>query len=151
MNYSEKISKKLNTLLQKTYDAKKGYQLAAEKVESPAVKQFLNDKVLQRKHFAADLKAAIQEFGWEAEKEGSLKGDIHRGWMELMASLTGNETERILEEVERGETASIKEYNAILEDDTYSLMPKTRTLLENQRDAIQAALNTSRMYETLVS
>ena len=27
MNYSEKISKKLNTLLQKTYDAKKGYVL----------------------------------------------------------------------------------------------------------------------------
>ena len=151
MNYSENIAKKLNELLQKTYDAKKGYQLAAEKIEGPSVKQFLNDKVTQRKHFAADLKTAIQEFGWEVEKEGSFKGQLHRAWMDLTASLTGNETERVLEEVERGETESIKEYNEILNDDSFSLMPKTRTLLTNQRDAIQAALNTSRMYETLVS
>lgn len=151
MDYPEKISKKLNNLLQKTYDAQKGYQLAADKVENPAVKQFLNDKVSQRKHFAAELETAIRKFGWEAETEGSIKGDMHRGWMELTASLTGNETERILEEVERGETSSIKGYNEILEDDSYKLMPETRILLINQRDAIQAALNTSRMYETLVS
>ena len=94
MNYSKNLAGLLNELLQKTYDAKKGYQLAVEKVENPSVKQFLKDKVTQRRHFAADLKTAILEFGWEVEKEGSFKGQMHRAWMELTASLTGNETER---------------------------------------------------------
>ncbi|WP_420592575.1 ferritin-like domain-containing protein [Robiginitalea biformata] len=151
MKYTEKISNKLNELLEKTYDAEKGYKLAAEKVEVPAVKEFLNDKVKQRYTFGHELKTEIREYGELPDKGGSFKGDLHRTWMNLTSTLTGNETERILEEVERGEKASLQQYDEILDDKEMTLPPSTEQLLRSQRNAIQAALNTSKMYESIVS
>ncbi|EAR16078.1 MULTISPECIES: ferritin-like domain-containing protein [Robiginitalea] len=151
MKYTEKISNKLNELLEKTYDAEKGYKLAAEKVEVPAVKEFLNDKVKQRYTFGHELKTEIREYGELPDKGGSFKGDLHRTWMNLTSTLTGNETERILEEVERGEKASLEQYDEILDDKEMTLPPSTEQLLRSQRNAIQAALNTSKMYESIVS
>ena len=151
MKYTEKISNKLNELLEKTYDAEKGYKLAAEKVEVPAVKEFLNDKVKQRYTFGHELKTEIREYGELPDKGGSFKGDLHRTWMNLTSTLSGNETERILEEVERGEKASLEQYDEILDDKDMTLPPSTEQLLRSQRNAIQAALNTSKMYESIVS
>lgn len=151
MKFTEKISKKLNDLLERTYDAEKGYKLAADKVEVPAVKQFLNDKVQQRNTFGHELKSEIREYGELPDKGGSFTGDMHRTWMNLTSTLSGNESERILEEVERGEKASLESYNEILSDKEISLPPSTEQMLRRQRDAIQAALNTSKMYEEIVS
>jgi len=151
MKYSEKISKKLNELLENNYDAEKGFKVAVEHVKNPAVHRFLNDKVQQRYAFVQELKNEIQEYGQLPEKGGSIKGNFHRTWMELTASLSDNETERILEEIERGEKSSLEEYNTILSDQEVTLPPSTRNLLTRQRDAIQAALNTARVYEELVS
>ena len=151
MKYSEKISNQLNDLLSKTYDAEKGYKLAAEKVEMNSVKKFLTDKVLQRSSFSHELKNEIMKYGELPENESSMAGAIHRGWIDLKTALKSNKTEEILEEVERGEKASLDSYNKILEDREIVLPSSTRDLLKKQRDAIQAALNTSRMYEEIVS
>lgn len=151
MQYSEKISNKLNDLLKKNYDAKQGYELAAEKIDNPTVTRFLNDKVSQRAEFTSELKNEIREYGELSEESGSFKGDMHRNWMNITASLSGDETERILEEVERGEKAALENYNDILSSEEISLEPSTRNLLTKQRNNIQAALNTARVYEETVS
>lgn len=151
MKYTEKVSNKLNELLEKTYDAEKGYKLAAEKIENPSVKKFLSDKIKQRYNFGHELKKEITEFGQTPDKGGSFTGDLHRTWMNLTSTLTSNDTERILEEVERGEKASLEEYNEILNNEDFVLPPSTENLLIKQRDSIQAALNVANMYEELVS
>ena len=151
MTYSEKVSNKLNDLLIKNYDAEKGYQLAAERVEIPSIRMFLKDKIGQRQNFAFELKKEITEYGNLPEKDGSVTGDFHRAWMNLLTTFTGNESERILEEVERGEKASLKEYNEILNDSDMALPTSTEKILTNHRNAIQAALHTARVYEELVS
>ena len=151
MKFSEKISNRLNELLAKTYDAEKGYKTAAEKVDMPSVKKFLSDKVRQRATFAQELKSEIMEYGQLPEDGGTLAGDIHRSWINLKAALSSNQTEQILEEVERGEKASLESYDAILKDKETVLPPSTEQLLTKQRNAIQAALNTSKMYEEIVS
>ena len=151
MKFSEKISNRLNELLAKTYDAEKGYKMAAEKAEMPSVKKFLSDKVRQRGTFAQELKSEIMEYGQLPEDGGTLAGDVHRGWIQLKAALSSNQTEQILEEVERGEKASLESYDTILQDKETILPPSTERLLTKQRNAIQAALNTSKMYEEIVS
>lgn len=151
MKYTEKVSNRLNDLLTRTYDAEKGYKLAQDKIDNPSIKTFLNERVQQRYIFGHELKDEIANFGELPEKGGSIKGDLHRTWMNLTATLTGNETERILEEVERGEKASLEEYNDILKDDDMILPPSTENLLIKQRNAIKAALNINRRYEELVS
>lgn len=151
MKYSEKISNRLNDLLTKTYDAEKGYKLAQDKVDNPTVKKFLADKVQQRYNFGHELKREIQTYGELPDKGGSTKGDLHRTWMNLSASLSSNSTERILEEVERGEKASLEEYNEILKDDNVELAPTTQEILIKHRNQIESALNNARIYEEAIS
>lgn len=151
MKFSEKITNRLNDLLAKTYDAEKGYRTAAEKVDMPSVKKFLSDKVRQRATFAHELKSEIMEYGQLPDQGGTVSGEIHRGWINLKAALSSNQTEKILEEVERGEKASLESFDEILKDREMILPPSTEQLLTRQRNAIQAALNTSKMYEEIVS
>ena len=151
MKYSEKISNRLNDLLTRTYDAEKGYKLAQEKVDNPTVKKFLADKVQQRYNFGHELKKDIQTFGELPEKGGSIKGDLHRTWMNFTTTFTSDDTERILEEVERGEKASLEEYNEILNDDDMVLAPSTENMLKKHRNEIKEALNNAKTYEEAVS
>jgi len=151
MKYTEKVSNKLNDLLTRTYDAEKGYKLAQEKVNDPSLKTFLNEKVQQRYNFGHELKDEIANFGELPEKRGSIKGDLHRTWINLTATLSGNETERILEEVERGEKASLEEYNNILNDSDLILPPSTENLLIKQRNAIMTAVQMNTAHKELVS
>ena len=151
MKYSERISNKLNDLLTLTYDAKRGYSLAAEKVENPAVKKFLEDKADQRYRFGQELKSEIHTYGNLPEDSGSIKGDFHRAWMNFISTVTSNETEKMLDEVERGEKKILNAYTDILGNKEWILPQSTRDLLIKQRDAIEKALKTSRMYEEIVS
>lgn len=151
MKYTEKISNRLNDLLEKTYDAEKGYKLAADEAKAPYLKDFLKDKEKQRRAFGFELKSEIMEYGSLPEKGGSLTGDLHRQWMKLKSLMSEDKTERILEEVERGEKASLEEYKDILKSGETRLPPSTERLLIRQMDAIKAALNNSMMYEELLS
>ncbi|ASV29688.1 ferritin-like domain-containing protein [Maribacter cobaltidurans] len=151
MKYSEKISNRLNDLLTRTYDAEKGYKLAQDKVDNPTVKKFLADKVQQRYNFGHELKKEIQTFGELPDKGGSIKGDLHRTWMNFTTTFTSDDTERILEEVERGEKASLEEYNEILNDDDMVLAPSTENMLIKHRNEIKEALNNAKTYEEAVS
>ena len=40
--YTVEMSNKLNELLEKTYDAEKGFKEAAEKVKNPTIKEFFD-------------------------------------------------------------------------------------------------------------
>jgi uncharacterized protein (TIGR02284 family) len=151
MKYSEKITKRLNDLLARTYDAEKGYKLAQDKTDNISVKKFLSDKVQQRYNFGHELKEEIKNFGELPEKGGSVKGDLHRTWMNLSTALSSNNTEQILEEVERGEKASLEEYNDILNDTDMVLAPSTENLLKKHRNEIKDALNNAKVYEKAVS
>ena len=151
MKYSEKISNRLNDLLTRTYDAEKGYRLAQEKVENPSIQKFLEDKVQQRYNFGHELKEEIKNFGELPEKGGSIKGDLHRSWMNLTTSLSTNSNERILEEVERGEKASIEEYDEILQDSDMVLAPSTENMLKRHRNEIEYALKNAKIFENVVS
>lgn len=151
MKYSEKISSKLNDLLILTYDAKRGYSLAAEKVENPAIKKFLEDKANQRYTFGQELKSEILTYGDLPEDSGSIKGDFHRAWMKFISTVSPNETEKMLEEVERGEKKILSTYKGLLENKEWILPNSTRDLLSKHRNAIEKALQTSRMYEEVVS
>ncbi|WP_338039242.1 PA2169 family four-helix-bundle protein [Maribacter litopenaei] len=85
------------------------------------------------------------------DKGGSIKGDLHRTWMNFTTTFTSDDTERILEEVERGEKASPEEYNEILNDDDMVLAPSTENMLKKHRNEIKEALNNAKIYEEAVS
>ncbi|KJD35298.1 hypothetical protein PW52_11575 [Tamlana sedimentorum] len=149
MKYTEEISNKLNELLVKNYDAEKGYLNAANHVEDTNLKIFFRRRATERSEFAKQIRSEILNYGEEPKESGSFKGTMHRNWMSLKSLISNNDEEAILEEAIRGEEASLKEYNDILKDRT--LPPSIDAMLFNQKNAIQAAINSEKLKEHLVS
>ncbi|APG61005.1 ferritin-like domain-containing protein [Christiangramia salexigens] len=139
MNYSKEVSKKLNELLEKNYDAEKGYKLAAEKVKDQRLKSFFTERAQERFDFGHELKSEIRNFGENPEKGSSLAGDAHRSWMNIKASLSGDKDEAVLEEAIRGEEAAIEEYENVLKES--EIPASTGNILMKQKNAIVASLN----------
>lgn len=150
-NYSIEMSNKLNELLERTYDAEKGYKEAADNVNNKQIKTFFENKAKQRYNFGHELKAEIKTFGQQPEKGGSTTGSLHRNWMNIKNLLTMNEEEAMLQEVERGEKAAIDSYDDILKDDNFILPPSTESLLMRQKNEIKENLKFSEIYEEAVS
>lgn len=149
MKYEKIISKKLNELLTKNYDAEKGYINAINEVDSVTVKDFFKRMAEQRSKFARELRTEILTYGHIPEDTGSVAGILHRNWMSLKSTFTSNNEEAILKETLRGEKASLEEYNELLADTTFP--PKLKELLRKQRNAIESAINSVRMYEEVMS
>ncbi|WP_159947063.1 ferritin-like domain-containing protein [Polaribacter septentrionalilitoris] len=147
MKYSEKISKKINELLEKNYDAEKGYLNAADNIDSPKLKMFFKKRASERSEFAKNIRTEILSYGQIPEEDGSIKGTMHRNWMSLKSLFSSNDEEAILEEAIRGEKASLDEYSEILKEDAFA--PSTRTMLENQKHQIQSAINSLMVEEEL--
>ena len=139
MSYSNEISKKLNELLEKNYDAEKGYKLAAEKVKNERLKAFFSERASERYDFGHELKSEIRNFGENPDKGTSLAGDVHRSWMNLKATFSNDKDESVLEEAVRGEKAAVEEYEDILKDS--ELPASTGNILLKQKNAIIASLN----------
>ncbi len=151
MKYTVEMSNKLNELLERTYDAEKGFKQAAEKVDNTTIKQFFMDSAKQRYNFGQELKAEIRSFGQAPEKGGSAKGTLHRSWIDFKSLFTQNNEEAMLEEVHHGEKEAIATYNDILHDKDFVLPPSTESLLMRHRNAIRETLETANIFETAVS
>ena len=149
MIYSKKISNQLNELLVKNYDAEKGYINAMKNVDNPNLKMFFKRRATERSQFAKELRTEILQYGEIPEDSGSFKGAIHRNWMTLKSTFTSNDEAVILDEAIKGEKESLNEYNDVLKEQ--NLPPSIDSLLIKHKNAIQAAINTEKAHEELVS
>ena len=147
--YTEDMSKRINELLEKNYDAEKGYKKASEIVENPKLKQFFKDQAQDRYNFGHELKDEIKNVGSEPDKGGSTTGDLHRTWMDIRSTFTSNDEGAILKEVQKGEAAALEEYNEVINDTT--LPPTTKRILTNQRENVQTALRDAKNFEGVLS
>ena len=145
--YTEEVGEKLNDLLEKTYDAEKGFKKAAENTEHSALKSYFQGKAQQRYDFGHELKSEIKSFGQEVDKGDSLTGKAHRAWMDVKALFSSDNEEAMLEEAIRGEKASIEEYDDVLGDT--SLPSTTSSILRNQKEAIEKGLSTIKSLEDI--
>ncbi|MBT0606839.1 ferritin-like domain-containing protein [Aequorivita echinoideorum] len=149
MKFTEKLTHSLNELLEKNYDAEKGYKKAAENVENVKLKKFFNEQAQKRYDFGHEIKSEIRNYGESPDKGGSAKGAMHRVWMDLETAFSSNNEETILNEVQKGEKAAIEEYNEVIKDTT--LPPTTQKILTNHRDTIQTALQSAKNFESVIS
>lgn len=149
MKYTKEMSSKLNELLEKNYDAEAGYKQAAEKVENVKLKKFFSQQAQHRYDFGHELKTEIRNYGESPDKGTSIKGDVHRTWIDIKTALSSNKEESLFEEVKRGEHAAVEDYNKIISDTT--LPPTTQSILTKQRDSIQSAWQNADNFEKMFS
>jgi len=145
--YTDEVGKKLNALLEKTYDAEKGFKNAAENIDHPALKTYFNQKAQERYNFGHELKTEIKSFGQEIHKGGSVAGSAHRAWMNVKAVFSSDNEESMLEEAITGEKASVDEYNDVLAET--SLPASTKSILTSQKQTIETGLGKIKTLEDL--
>ena len=132
--------KYLQSILEKTYDAIRGYGNAAEVTDHVDLKRWLAQQGSTRTKYAASIAGEMKGMHEKPEFDGSFQGDLHRSWMNLKAALSSNKDELILEECLRGEKAAVDEYKTVLEHAS-ELPPTIVNLLEVQKKEIQNTID----------
>lgn len=143
----EEMGEKLNELLEKSYDAKKGYKKAAEKVKNDRLKDFFRQKALEREMFIKELREEITGYGQVPEEGGSTTGAMHRTWMDMKTALSGENEEAVLEESLKAEKAALDDYEEITKET--DLPPTLSSKLNRQKKHIQNSINNVKMYEQM--
>tara|TARA_R110002020_G_scaffold21009_1_gene71090 strand:- start:56623 stop:57084 length:462 start_codon:yes stop_codon:yes gene_type:complete len=135
---TENLGERLNSILEKNYDAEKGYGKASKKARAKSLISWFNDRTVERHQFVKELKEIIMTLGYPAEKRGSVTGDLHRTWMDLRALFATDTDEALLHEAVRGERAAMQEYQEILGKD--DLSPTLKLLLQSHKRQMEKAL-----------
>lgn len=145
MEFKKEIANNLNQLLEKNYDAEKGYKDAADKVQNTRMKQFLEEQAQLRYDFGHQIKSEIKAFDGEVDKGGSVKGSMHRAWMDLKSAVSSDKEANVMEEVQRGEQSALEEYDEVINNS--NLPATTKDVLTQQRAKIQQAQQSAKNWE----
>ncbi|QQX75732.1 MULTISPECIES: ferritin-like domain-containing protein [Aequorivita] len=143
----EKLVDNLQELLEKNYDAEKGFTKAMKDAENSRLKTFLQQQAAQRGRFTNELSQEIINLNEKPKDSGSFTGDLHRTWIDIKSAVSGNDDEAVLEECIRGEKASWEEYEDKLKN--YNFPPKISNLLQKQASEIHTTLNRVKTLEDL--
>lgn len=139
----------LQNIIEKNYDAEKGYKKAMKDAKNIALKGFLQEQAAQRGRFATAIDQKLRQLGETPKESGSVTGTLHRAWIDIKSSVAGNDDEAVLEEVIRGEKASVDEYQEVLKNNT--LAPEITQELQTQMGDIQNTLNRVKRLEDIKS
>lgn len=148
-NYNEELGKKLNNLLEKNYDAEKGYKKAAENAKSDGLKRLFERRSRERNYFGHEIKSELRDINQEPDKGGSFTGSAHRAWMDVKSWTRSDNDEAMLEASITGEKAALDEYNEVLSENEPYIPRSMRTILDKQRTVIKHELENIKVLEDL--
>ncbi|MGJ8666993.1 MAG: ferritin-like domain-containing protein [Patiriisocius sp.] len=144
----KKLKNALQELLEKNYDAEKGFKQVMKKAENPQLKIWLQNQAAQRSQFASQIDSELRKINETPDSDGSVSGSVHRMWIDIKTALSFDKDESILEECIRGEKASVDEYQYQLEK-TY-LNQSVRNMLSEQKSKVEDSLATVKRMEDLI-
>lgn len=147
MKYTKEISNQLNALQEKNFDAKKGYLKASETIDSHKLSIYLERMAKEREEFAKEIRIEMLRNGEELRDPESDRGASFRDWDSLESKMSTDEN-LILEEIIKGEEASLNDYYALMID--RRLPPSIDALLFRQQEAIKVTLESVKAHEGLV-
>ena len=123
----------------------KGYAVVASNVKNRALKILFQSYSQQRRKFKDEIFEEIKRLGGETRPSDSILGMIHRGRIDIFATLTiGDENVEkvLLKEVRLGERVALNTYEKTLKDD---LPPETRALVERQFQEVRKVVDQIRL------
>lgn len=135
----KKVVRVLNNLYKFSKAGEKGFEVVAENARNRGLKMVLKRYAQQRAVFADELEVLINEYGGEVSKQESTRGLIHRGRIDILATLTigdHNVENRILGEALVGEKAAVKQFERALRRE---LPENTMAMVQDMYDAVQKA------------
>lgn len=103
-NLNEETLERVQRLIQANLDSYEGYKDAAEDVKNTRLRQLFNELSMTRSRQAASLQTYVTWNDEEPKDEGTVRGDIHRAWMNIRAAINSGDEEVVLIEASRGES-----------------------------------------------
>jgi uncharacterized protein (TIGR02284 family) len=141
---NDEVISVLNDLIETCKDGQNGFRTAAEETKSSELRTLFNTYSLQRAKFAAELQDEVLRLGGEPEETGSTAAVLHRGWMNIKSTVTGEDEGSIISECERGEDSAVAAYEEALEN----VLPGNLTVIvENQFSQVKEAHDRIRSLE----
>ena len=144
MEMRNEALKTLNNLVETCKDGEEGYKMAAENVTDPKIKSELMRFAQQRADFRNELEGHARTFGSSTENTSTVGGAVmeaagvvHRGWINLKASLSGHDAQAILSECENGDEAALKTYESAMNSSEIPM--DVKNIIKKQHDEIEAA------------
>lgn len=104
------------SLTDTTFDSVEGYRKAADKADSPQLKQALQQRCQQRQETLGKMNAELQRQGDELVTKGTVTGEAHQMWASITSAFENND-EAAAERVEEGEDYIKGKFESALEDD----------------------------------
>lgn len=148
MEKDKQVINILNELLEKNYDATRGYVEAAKQVRSTLLASFLEQNAEIRQGYAEEIMDEVCALNGEPVESTGVLSNLHRAWINLKTAISSDKEEAVLEECIRGEKAALDDYEKALM--SHSLPTTTMELLEEQRNQIAATLDELRSLEEAV-
>jgi uncharacterized protein (TIGR02284 family) len=130
---SDRVTSVLNDLVETSKDGEEGFRAAAEDTKNGELQTIFMRRAEDCRRGAVDLQQLIVRLGGEPETSGSLAGAVHRGWVNLKASVSGRPDLAILEECERGEDIAKMRYREALGKE---LPEDIRLVVQRQYDGV---------------
>ena len=135
----KQLVQSLQELLVKNYDAVTGFKKAMKEAKSKNLKEYLKIQAFRHHSYTNELDKVIRSLNETPFEEGSAAGKIHRVWMDVINSITGNNDEIILSECNRGQRASLKEYEEKL--NKHKFPPVVLNMLKQQQQELEDTLD----------
>ena len=142
METTEKTATAINDLIIINNDRYEGYKTAAAETKEADLKSLFTDFSNQSKGFALELRKFVPA-GEEAAKRDETKntGKLFRVWMDLKATLSGNDRKAILSSCHFGEDKAKDTYDDVLKH-TEDIPSDALTVITKQREALQKGHDT---------
>lgn len=134
----DEIVSLLEKLVETCLDGQNGFRDSAEHVKDESLKRIFDQASLDRGQFAGELENEIIRHGkHDPKREGSATASLHRGWINLKASLGGGD-QSILSSAEAGEDNAKKQYEEALQK---NIPGDLRSIIERQAASVRATHN----------
>jgi uncharacterized protein (TIGR02284 family) len=126
---ADNVASVLNDLVETSKDGEQGFNTAANDTKDPELKTTFRRHAQECARSASDLQTLVSRLGAKPEEHGSVAGAMHRGWVNLKATVAPRTDLAILEECERGEDVAKAHYGKALET---TLPQDIRQVVERQ-------------------
>jgi len=126
----------LNGLIATTLDSVDGYTEAAKDSENGRYGQLFTARATERRQVVSALQAEVSRLGGNPEDDGTVLAGAHRAFLNLKATVTGQDDAAIVNEVERGEDHIKAKFESALEDQ--ELSAATRSAIQTAYGSVRA-------------
>jgi uncharacterized protein (TIGR02284 family) len=136
---ANEIKSELKNVLTRVVDSADGYENAAQSADNGSFAVMFRERAQERRGFATEIRNHLQSVGENVDEDGSLLASAHRAFTDLRDAVTGRDDQAILNEVERGESKLLNDYESALRD--LPAADPAYDLLSRQRQTVAQAVS----------